>query len=190
LFSDIYRYSKMTEGQLLNYVRWALPAFASQVIDKFREDLIELNTWGDGLLAVSYDPYRLAHLALDINDFVASYEWREHQLPEGLRARTSLHSGIVYIGDDPIRRIKGIAGSQALMFTAHVQPVTPPGHIYVTDAFHRLIDNTTDPGLMFDDVGDIPLAKSFDVARMFRLCRSQHKQPPDDGLPTSELGNG
>jgi hypothetical protein len=40
----------------------------AKVIEPFRSRLLELNTWGDGLVAVADNPVALAPLALALRD--------------------------------------------------------------------------------------------------------------------------
>lgn len=178
LFSDVAGYGRLTEAQLVDFMRRILPVFTSEVIDKYRAHLIELNTWGDGILAASRDPYCIAHLALDIRDFFNNRNWREDHLPDGLSVRVALHAGVVYHGNEPIRQTKGITGSQVNL-TARIQPITSPGQIFVSEQFYKMVDATVDPGLAFDDLGEVNMPHSFGAARLYRLrWRKEPKRKP------------
>lgn len=179
LFCDVAGYSKLTEPQLRVFVERVLPEVAALVEDH-RDQLMELNTWGDALVAISADPYVLAHLALALRDFYKNRNWIDDHLPENLSCRTALHSGVVFTGHDPIRRTDGIVGTQVNL-AARIEPVTTPGEVWVTEQFMKLIDPQADPTLAFDDLGDRPLAKKFGSARLYRLRRAHEPEtgPPD-----------
>lgn len=179
LFSDIAGYSRLTEAQLRVFVQKPLADLAG-LIDGVRDQLIELNTWGDAIVAVSPDPYVLSHLALDLRDFFRNRNWVDDNLPESLSCRIALHAGAVYTGSDPIRKKEGLVGTQVNL-AARIEPVTAPGEVWVTEQFVKLIDPEGDPTLQFDDLGERPLAKKFGSARLYRLRRAQEPReaPPD-----------
>lgn len=182
LFCDVAGYSDLTEAQLRAFLERILPA-VSAVLDGTsksgqpppREQLTELNTWGDAIVAVSRDPYVLARLALDIRDFYKGRNWLDDHLPQTLSCRIALHAGVIFVGHDPIRNRDGVVGTQVNM-AARIEPVTTPGEVWVSEQFMKLIDPKTDPTLAFDDLGERPLAKRFGSARLYHLRRA-HESP-------------
>ncbi len=167
LFSDVAGYSKLNEPQLRDFIEYVLPDVAG-LLKKYRGDLLELNTWGDAVFAISPDPYRLARLALDLRHFYTKRGSSFHHLPDNLSCRIALHAGVVFTGYDPIRERKGVIGTQVNL-AARIEPVTFPGEVWVTEQFRNLIDPKTDPKLAFDDLGERTLAKKFGSAHLYRL---------------------
>jgi class 3 adenylate cyclase len=169
LFADVKGYSKLTLAQLETYLTQILPDLASRVIDHYRKPLHELNTWGDGIVAASRDPIRLAEFALDLRDFFVNQNWARHMLPK-LEARIGIHAGLVFFGHDPIRQKDGIIGTNVIL-AARIEPITSPGDIWVTETFFRLIDDNDELSFVFDDLGEQHLAKEFGIMRLYRLRR-------------------
>jgi class 3 adenylate cyclase len=188
LFSDVAGYSKLTEPQLRDYLKVILPDIAA-LISNHRESLIELNTWGDAVVAVSADPYVLARMALELRDFFRNRNWADDHLPTGLSSRVALHAGVVFTGDDPIRQVSGLVGTQVNL-AARIEPITTPGEVWVTEQFMKQIDTASDITLAFDDLGERPLAKKFGSAKLFRLRRQHETTPaPQDIQPEHILAN-
>ena len=130
LFLDVRSFSTLSPHQLQKYVQHVMPEIAS-VIEPYRSQLIELNTWGDGLIAVSENPIALARLALALRDYFRASNFEEKSLPNSLRARVSLHAGTVYFGRDPIRNVFGVTGANVTL-AARVEPIIVPGEVSAT----------------------------------------------------------
>ena len=173
LFLDVSGYSKLTEPQLNVYMQNILPELA-KIIQPYSNNLSEINTWGDAIIAVSSDPYNIARLSLELRDFFKNRNWLNDHLPSDLSSRIALHAGAVTFGFDPIRNIKGIIGAQVNL-AARIEPVTIPGEVWCTDQFMGLVDTGSDPKLAFDDLGECPLAKKFGSVRLWRLRRAYEK---------------
>src|SRR5215475_512134 len=170
LFADVVGYSKLTEPQLATFMTKVLPDLAGQVVDPHRKDFVDLNTWGDGLVAMALDPYRLADFALRLRDFYRNRHWQGDGLPN-LLCRIAVHQGRVCIGEDPIRKTPAIAGQQVNM-AARIEPVTDPNEIWVTEAFFHLIPADQQLPFAFDALGSKELAKKFGSACLYRLRRA------------------
>jgi class 3 adenylate cyclase len=168
LFSDVVGYSMLNEPQLKVFLEKILPQIAA-LREKDIQSFIEINTWGDGLIIASDNPYPLARFALSLRDFFKNYNWTDDHLP-ALSSRIALHMGVVFTGDDPIRKTEGIIGTQVNV-AARIEPVTTPGEVWVTPAFVNLIDTKTDPTLAFDNIGTRSLAKAFGCQLLYRLRR-------------------
>ena len=89
-------------------------------------------------------------------------------LPENTNIRIALHAGPAYEIDDPVTGRPGFAGMH-ISRAARIEPVTPPGEVYVSEAFAAL--------LAFDDnqerfaCGTVPMAKEYGRFRTYRLAR-------------------
>jgi class 3 adenylate cyclase len=71
---------------------------------------------------------------------------------------------------DPVIGVRAFMGSHVSR-TARIEPVTPPGTVYVTEPFAALLELEPDHGLACDYVGHMPAAKDFGRLRMYRLQR-------------------
>ena len=55
--------------------------------------------------------------------------------------------------------------------TARIEPVTPPGAVYVTEPFAAALELAGCTDLRCDYVGHMPAAKDYGRLRMYRLLR-------------------
>ncbi len=56
--------------------------------------------------------------------------------------------------------------------TARIEPVTPEGHVYVTEPFAASIALETDTPFICEYVGHVPAAKGYGDLAMYLLRRS------------------
>jgi class 3 adenylate cyclase len=91
-------------------------------------------------------------------------------LPLHLAFRLSGHIGPVFPIRDPVLEADAFMGSHVSR-TARIEPVTPPGAVYVTEAFAAALElsGTSDVGC--DYVGHMPAAKDYGRLRMYRVRR-------------------
>ena len=183
LFADIAGYSKLKEAQIKTYLSKVVPDLAARVIDPHRQHFLELNTWGDGLILASTDPYKLAEIALELRDFYRKRNWSADSLPK-LKVRVSLHAGAVYVGDDLIRRTNGIIGTQVNL-AARIEPIITVGEVWVSEQFFHLIPQDQELPFGFDELGEKELAKQFGTAKLYRL-RWEFESPSKETAATGK----
>ena len=95
--------------------------------------------------------------------------------------RLSGHVGPVFSIRDPVLDTPSFMGSH-ISRTARIEPVTPPGAVYVTEAFAAALELAPGSDLACDYVGHMPAAKDYGRLRMYRLRR----QGPSEGTaPTT-----
>ncbi len=78
-----------------------------------------------------------AAFALDLCDLVVSTEWSRLGLPAELSLRIGLHAGPVYVGRDLITGARNFFGTHVSR-AARIEPITPPGQVYASEAFAAL----------------------------------------------------
>jgi hypothetical protein len=76
----------------------------------------------------------------------------------------------VFALDDPVTHGRSFHGTHVSR-TARIEPVTPPGVVYVTEAFAAALVLQGSEDLACDYVGHMPAAKDFGRLRMYRLRR-------------------
>ena len=101
---------------------------------------------------------------------MASLDLASAGLPEHLALRLGAHLGPVLPSFDPVRGVRVFTGSHVSR-TARIEPVTPPGAIYVTNAFAAALLLGGHDELACDYVGHMPAAKDWGRLRMYRLRR-------------------
>ena len=176
LFLDVVGYSKLQQRGLEHYLDTFLPVLADR-IEPFRARLVELNTWGDGIVIAARSAHTIAELAASVRDTFNTFLWTDNGLPT-LRARIALHSGEVYFGHDPVRARDGITGTQVNL-AARIEPVTHPGEVWATESFRRLL-YTGEGGdhFVLDDLGERKLAKLYGSQHLYRLRRVKEPATP------------
>jgi len=84
--------------------------------------------------------------------------------------RIGAHSGPVFETMDPVTGQLTYYGREVSR-AARIAPVTPPGQVYVTEAFASAVamDDAHRSGCRY--VGQVPLAKNYGTYQMYRLFR-------------------
>ncbi len=94
----------------------------------------------------------------------------EAGLPLSLGLRIGAHVGPVFEGWDPVMKQPAFYGTEVTR-TARIEPRTPEGEVYVTDAFAALLALDDDETMSCQYVGHIPTAKNYGVFPMYVLKR-------------------
>jgi class 3 adenylate cyclase len=76
----------------------------------------------------------------------------------------------VFRGYDPIVKRDGYFGSSVTR-TARIEPVTPPGLVYASEAFAATLAASGAAGCALEYVGMLALAKGYGESRIYRLER-------------------
>ena len=173
LFGDVKGYSALTELQIKTFAETALYEMAEPLKD---HSPFYLNTWGDAVVAAFDDPLAAVKCALDLRDLFNNTNWAEKNLPSSLKLRLSLHAGVLFIGEDPIKGGSGLAGTQVNL-AARIEPITRAGQVWATSQFVALFQQCQDDTIAYDDLGERPLAKRWGSERLYRFRRSM--ESPD-----------
>ena len=131
---------------------------------------LEANTWGDALYVVFAEPRDAAEFALSLLARMLEVDWTAAGLSETSQIRIALHAGPVFCGFDPIMGRDNYFGSSVTK-TARIEPVTPPGMVYVSEAFAATLAATGQDDFTFEYMGTLALAKGYGESRIYRLER-------------------
>ncbi len=169
LMGDLRGSSKLSDAQYPALNHTVLGAFGA-VLARYGAEVEHRNTWGDALMGVVSSVPAAARCGVDLQEAMAGLDLAGAGLPAHIALRLSGHVGPVFPVVDPILGSRSFMGSQ-LARTARIEPVTPPGAVYVTEAFAALLElsGTTDLGC--DYVGHLPAAKDYGRLRMYHLHR-------------------
>ena len=170
LFGDVKGFSKLTDEQLPTFTREVLGAFA-MVVERHEESVLHRNTWGDAIYVVLTDAATAASCALDLQEAIAAIDLEAAGLPAHLALRLGGHLGPVFPTHDPVLKELAFMGSHVSR-TARIEPVTPPGEVYVTDAFAADLVLSGNREATCDYVGHMDAAKGYGKLRMYRLHRA------------------
>jgi class 3 adenylate cyclase len=169
LFADVRGFSKLTDEQLPRFNERVLGAFADVLAR--HEGLVQYsNTWGDALYVVLTDATSAAACACDLQEAMSAIDLERTGLPAHLALRLGGHLGPVFATRDPVRDMPTFIGSHVSR-TARIEPVTPPGAIYVTEPFAAALVLAGRDEFSCEYVGHMPAAKDYGRLRMYRLLR-------------------
>ncbi|WP_114953720.1 adenylate/guanylate cyclase domain-containing protein [Sphingosinicella terrae] len=170
LFTDFVGFSTLKEA--------ALPAFCDGVMREIADvldahaDRVECrNSWGDALYAVTDNAAAAARIALQLQERLAAIDYTRLGLdPGGGGMRIGVHYGPAFRTTDPITGRTTFYGTEVSK-TARIEPVTPPGAVFVTEPFAAILALEAGRGFTCRYVGRIPLAKNYGDYPMYRLTK-------------------
>lgn len=167
IFADFAGFSRVADAELPAF--WA--RFMRAIGDRLpplAADLLFRHTWGDALHLVTSSAAGAARVACAIQSCL--HELRD-SLPGSLaqlELRLSAHYAPVFQGPDPVEGIDTYFGTQ-LSLAARIEPVTPPGMIFVTEAFAAALALEAPEAYVLEYAGEVALAKNYGRSRLFSL---------------------
>ena len=169
LFADVAGYSRLHDAFTPLFQQRFLEIGAS-LIDDAASKPLEAKTWGDAVYAVFESPREGADFALRFLERMLAVDWTAAGLSDTSQVRIALHAGPVFRIHDPIMRADGHFGS-AVTRAARIEPVTPPGMVYASEAFAAALASTGERSFRTEYVGTLALAKGYGDSRIYRLDR-------------------
>lgn len=167
LFADAFHFSHLTERQI--------PVFITQVMDQaaaiarnFAPRPDYQNTWGDGLFFAFADVADAGHFALRLSEGAGAIDRAKAGLPQDMNLRIGLHAGPVYKFNDQVIERGNYIGWHVTR-AARIEPKTPPGRIYASEAFAALATRAAPGQFRFNYVGRQALAKDFGTSPLYEL---------------------
>jgi class 3 adenylate cyclase len=167
IFADAYRFSKLSEDQMPSFIQNFM-GLVAELLGCASPSPLYLNTWGDGLFFVFAKAADAGRFALKLTRRAGAIYRTAAGLPADMNLRIALHVGPVYRFKDPITGKKNYIGSHVNQ-TARIEPSTPPGQIYGSQAFVALAALEAPGEFHFEYVGRIPLAKNFGEFPMYHI---------------------
>jgi class 3 adenylate cyclase len=161
LFADAVSFSRLTEDELPRFVRHFL-GMIGELAATSRHAPVMKNTWGDGLYFVFQGVRDAGQFALELAERVGRTNWVEKGLPKDMNLRIALHAGPVYACIDPVTRQPNYIGTHVSR-AARIEPITPPGQVYASQAFAALASAQHVTEFTCDYVGQTPLAKGYGI---------------------------
>lgn len=166
LFADAVGFSKLGEAQVPLFVRHFLGMVGELARSSSHRPEVA-NTWGDGLYCVFRQIGDAGRFALDLCDRVKATDWAALGLPH-LGTRIGVHAGPVHACTDPVTGRPNYVGAHVSR-AARIEPITPPDHVYASEAFVALATASGSRDMRFTYVGQAPLAKNFGRYPMYLL---------------------
>jgi class 3 adenylate cyclase len=159
LFADAVNFSKLTEQQIPLFLNHFLGAIGNLISTSPHAPSIK-NTWGDGLYFVFSHVRDAGLFALDLCELMVNTDWSKKGLPKAINLRIALHAGPVYSCVDPVTGLASFTGTHVSR-AARIEPITPPGQVYASQAFAALSAAQGVKEFTCDYVGQTPLAKGY-----------------------------
>jgi class 3 adenylate cyclase len=169
LFADFAGFSRVHDAVAPLFQESFLNVAAGQ-IEAARVKPLLASTWGDALYVVFDSPRDGAEFALSFLESMRAVDWTAVGLPDSSQIRVALHAGPVFRGFDPIMGRDNYFGSSVTK-AARIEPVTPPGMVYVSEAFAATLASSGRDDFALEYVGRLPLAKGYGESRIYRLER-------------------
>lgn len=179
VFTDIVGFSALSDADVQLYWDQVVPAFAAVLQPLGRRILLQ-QTWGDALHLVTVDALTAAEATLALVDAVQGLRARLPGALGRIEIRVGAHFAPASQGHDAVEGARTYFGSQ-LSLTARVEPVTPPGTVYVTEAFAAELAVGAPARFRYEYAGDLPLAKHYGRFRLYSLRR---RAITLDGVPS------
>jgi len=170
LFADAVNFSKLTEPQIPRFLSHFLGAIGNLMAVSSHAPLIK-NTWGDGLYFVFADVRDAGLFALELCRLMADTDWSKKGLPKAINLRIALHAGPVYSCVDPVTGQQSYTGTHVSR-AARIEPITPPGQVYSSQAFAALAAAQGVKEFTCDYVGQTPLAKGYGTFATYHVRSS------------------
>jgi len=166
-FSDFKDFSKLDESQVVAFFEEVMRA-VSATIDDFGEAVRARNSWGDGLYLVFASVQDAARCGLALQKTMADLDFAGLGLPAHMGLRIGVHAGPVFPTIDPVTKQPSFFGTHVTR-TARVEPQTPPGEVYMTGSAAALLALEPLAAVTPEYVGQLQLAKDYDVRPMYVL---------------------
>lgn len=167
LFGDVVGFSSLDE-EMVPLFHDCFMSRVSAVLDAYEDHVLYRNSWGDAVYVVLDNALTAASCGLAIQKVVRKHDFRSDGINTDLALRLGGHFGPVFCGRDYIRKELTYFGSHVTK-AARIEPVTPPGELYVTEAMAAALALSENDTIDCDYVGPVPLAKNYGEMRMYVL---------------------
>jgi class 3 adenylate cyclase len=169
MFTDFPGFARLDE-RVLPMFQEEIMSRAAASIERHQDSILHSNTWGDALYVVFSDVLSSAEAALDLCQAFDGVDPQKLGLRQGAAMRIALHYGPTYSGIDAVTHRTTYYGSEVSR-AARIEPVTPPGSVYVTEPFAAILEMESAHGLTCDYVGKVALPKGYGTFPLYRLRR-------------------
>ena len=169
LFADAVGYSKLGENQIPLFVQHFLTPIAELIARSPRPPLFK-ETAGDGFYFVFRHGRDAGLFALELQDLLSRIDWEARGLPP-MGLRVALHCGPVHEITDPITGQQKYTGPHTSR-AARIEPITPPGQVYASQAFAAIVAASRADDLVFEYVGRTSLAKDYGSLPLYHVRRA------------------
>lgn len=174
IFADIAGFRRLRDEDMPHFWEQVMGGLA-QIIDRHGDKVLFRHTWGDAINVVTEDAATAAAIAVEVQACIEEVRRNGSGLLAEIELRLAAHFAPAFGGHDPVEKVDNYYGSQ-LSFTARIEPVTPPGMIFVTEAFAARLALEAPDRFTAEYAGEVELAKRFGKYRLFSLQSVERKR--------------
>lgn len=167
LFTDFQGFSKLSEAAIPTFWNGVMGRMGT-VLRGHQNNILAQNSWGDALLAVASGAAVAAEIALELQSALRDFDMASLGLNEAGGMRIGVHYGPTYEMDDPITGKVNYYGTEVSK-AARIEPVTPPGAVFVTEPFAAILALEAADYFICQFVGKVQFAKDYGTYPMYRL---------------------
>tara|TARA_R110000772_G_scaffold173328_6_gene285303 strand:+ start:437 stop:2188 length:1752 start_codon:yes stop_codon:yes gene_type:complete len=167
LFTDFPGFSKLAEASLPAFWQGVMGRMAA-VLDRYPDKVLAKNSWGDAVLAISLAAPVAAEIALALQETLQDFDYSLLGLSESSGMRIGVHYGPAYQTQDLITGKPTFYGTEVSR-AARIEPVTPPGAVFVTEPFAAILVLEASDRFKCRYVGNVEFAKGYGTYPIYRL---------------------
>lgn len=167
LFTDFPGFSKLAEATLPAFWQGVMGRMAA-VLDNYRDKVLAKNSWGDAVLAITLDAPIAAEISLALQETLQDFDYSLLGLSESSGMRIGVHYGPAYQTQDLITGKTTFYGTEVSR-AARIEPVTPPGAVFVTEPFAAILILEASDRFKCRYVGNVEFAKGYGTYPIYRL---------------------
>ena len=174
LFADAVGFSRLDDAEVPLFVEHCL-GMVARLVAEDADSIPVRETWGDGLF-LAFDSVQAAGLfALRLLDAMDQTRWQALGFSRPLAMRLALHAGPVHLTTDPITGLAKCCGTHVSR-AARLEPKTPPGQVYASEAFAALAAMEGVDGFVCEYVKQLDYAKRYGTFPAYVVRR---EEPPE-----------
>lgn len=167
MFGDVVGFSHVPE-RLLPVFQRIFMGKISETLDTFGKQVLYRNSWGDAVYAIVATPEAGARCAIAIQTALKELNMRQLGFTHPLELRLAVHYGPIFRGRDFLTKSETFFGAHVTR-AARIEPVTPPGEVYVTEAMAAALALSGESSVRPEYVGNTQLAKNYGSLKMYVL---------------------
>lgn len=171
IFADFLGFQRLGDSELPKFSAEVMGA-AAKLLARHKDKILFRHTWGDAIHVVTEDTTTAAEIVSEMNEYISTPLHSTGGILSQLEIRLAAHYAPVFTGQDPIEETLTYYGTQ-LSCTARIEPVTPPGMVYVTEAFAARLALEAPTNFALDYAGEVELAKRYGKYRLFSLRKNK-----------------
>jgi class 3 adenylate cyclase len=167
VFADFAGFSRLPEPVIPQFWQ-TIMAGCARALAPHGAAILSANTWGDGLHLVLGSVEAAAPALLDLREALSKLDLAGLGSEGGSGMRIAAHFGSVYEMQDPVTGRPNFYGTEVSR-AARLEPVTPPGQVYVTEPMAAAIEMACANRFRSRYVGRLELPKNFGTERIYAL---------------------